>query len=310
LVFVSFVFCLFILGHLFLQNKGDKKINILILGEGGKGHTGATLSDMIVFSSFSQKGSVFISVPRDLWYGPWQTKINAVYFYGEKKGDGFSYTKKIMEDILGERIDRILIVDFEAFKEVVDLVGGIEVEVERAFDDFYYPISGKENDLCDGDPKFSCRYEHLHFDKGLQHMNGERALKFVRSRYAEGEEGTDQARSYRQQKVIKALKSKLVSPQVLLSFRKISGLWQIFQKRLKSDLSQSDFIALFRILIFPKARNFKTFVLDGEEGLFYHPKTHPSGQWVLVPRDESFERTHLFIDCLLVKFDKSLCFFD
>lgn len=307
----STLFGIFILGYLTFQDKGRQRINLLILGESGPGHVGAPLSDMIILSSFSKTGSVFISVPRDLWYTPWQTKINAVYFYGEKKGDGFFYTKQIMEEILGEKIDRVLIVDFEAFKEMVNLVGGIEVNVERSFDDFFYPIAGKENDLCQGDPQFRCRYEHLHFEAGLQHMDGERALKFVRSRYAQGEEGTDQARSYRQQKVLQALKDKTISPSIFLSRQKIIGLWQIFQKRIKSDLLRDDFISLGKILVFSKARNFSTFVLDGwqdGEGLFYNPKKYPSGQWVLVPKDPTWKETHRFIDCLIEKADKSLCF--
>lgn len=280
------------------------------MGESGPGHAGATLSDMILFSSISKSGTVLVSVPRDLWYTPWQTKINSLYYYGEQKGEGLPATKKIMEEILGEKIDYAAMVDFRVFEDVVDLVDGIEVFVERSFDDFYYPIPGKENDPCDGDPEFRCRYEHLHFDAGREHMDGARALKFVRSRYAEGEEGTDVARSYRQQKVLKSLKEKAASPKVFLSPEKIRGFWEIFEKRVKSDITKDDLSAFAKILIYKKARQMKSFVLDGWQegkGLFYHPQKHPSGQWVLLPKDPTWSKTHQFIDCLLEKVDKSLC---
>lgn len=304
------VLLLFILGYLFAQDKGRERINLLILGESGPGHAGATLSDMILFTSVSKKGAVLISVPRDLWYTPWQTKINSLYYYGEQKGEGLSVTKEIMGEILGEEIDYAAMVDFRVFEDVVDLVGGIEVFVERSFDDYYYPIPGKEADPCGGDPEFRCRYEHLHFGAGWEHMDGERALKFVRSRYAEGEEGTDAARSYRQQKVLKSLKEKLTSPKVFLSLAKIKSLWEIFEKRVKSDITKDDLSAFVRILIHKKARQMESFVLDGwqeEKGLFYHPQKHPSGQWVLLPKDPSFRQTHQLIDCLLGKADKPLC---
>lgn len=310
LAIAVFVFFLFILGYLASQDKGKDRANVLILGESGPGHAGAPLSDMIILSYFSKTGSVFISVPRDLWYTPWQTKINALSYYSEQRGDGFSSTKEIMGEILGEEIDYIAIIDFKVFEEVVDLVGGIQVGVERAFDDFLYPIPGKEADPCDGDPEFRCRFEHIHFDAGLQHMDGEKALKFVRSRYAEGEEGTDQARSHRQQKVLASLKEKVSSPKVFLSPKIARGFWEIFEKRLKTDITKDSLIFFAKILANKKARQMESFVLDGwdnGEGLFYHPARHPSGQWVLLPKDPSFRQTHQFIDCLLQEFDRSLC---
>jgi len=283
---------------------------LVLLGKSGPGHAGAELMDTVIFSSVSEKGSVAVSIPRDLWYQPWQTKVNSLYYYGKEKGDGLGKTKEILGEILGEKIDHALVVDFQVFKDLVDLVGGVNVEVERTFDDFFYPLPGKEDDLCGGDLKFACRYEHIRFEAGIQHLDGEQALKFVRSRYAEGEEGTDSARSYRQQKVILALKKKITSPNVLLSLPKIFALKEIFEKRFEGDFTRKDLLDLAKIFIKPQARQLENFVLDGWEdnqGLLVHPKKHPSGQWVLLPKDPSWNQVHDFIDCLISQANKSGC---
>jgi len=97
---------------------------------------------------------------------------------------------------------------------MVDLLDGVEVDVENTFDDYRYPINGKENDLCDGDPEYDCRYEDIHFDQGLQLMSGETSLKYVRSRNAEGDEGTDFARSQRQQRLLLSFKEKNIYSKI------------------------------------------------------------------------------------------------
>jgi len=110
--------------------------------------------------------------------------------------------KSVAEEIVGIPVHYAVVVDFDFFQKVIDELGGIEVDVETDFVDDRYPIKGREDDLCNGDPKFSCRYETVEFKKGLQFMDGGAALKFVRSRNAEGDEGTDLARIARQEKVI------------------------------------------------------------------------------------------------------------
>ncbi|MFZ5365760.1 MAG: LCP family protein [Patescibacteria group bacterium] len=285
-----------IFGFIFFY-EGKERVNLLFLGESGPGHQGATLTDTIIFTSVSKEGTVLLSIPRDIWYEPLQTKINSLYFYG-----GLPQEEEAMEKILGQRIDAAILVDFDLFVKTIDLLEGIDVYVEGTFDDFKYPIPGKEEDLCGGDKTFACRYEHIHFDQGLQHMDGETALKFARSRNALGDEGTDYARSRRQQKVIAALKTKILSPEIFLRPGNILALWNILNQRLKSDLAAGDLISLAKILIQPSSRKMSTFVLDGwekAEGYLYHPKTHLSGQWVLLPAGDSWEGVHQFVDSIL-----------
>src|SRR3990170_5959163 len=139
------------------------RTNVLVLGKGGEGHAGANLTDTIIFTSFSHQdtGLTLISVPRDIWVPEIRAKLNAAYFWGKQKEEwgGLTLTKSLVEDILGQPIHYAVVLDFNGFKKVIDVLGGIEVEVERAFVDEKYPIEGKENDECGGDKEFKCRYE-------------------------------------------------------------------------------------------------------------------------------------------------------
>lgn len=273
------------------------RFNLLILGVGGAGHEASDLTDAIMVVLTNQKSNkiLLVSLPRDIWIEPYQTKINSLYHYG-----GFELSTQEVAKVVGQPMNKVLLVDFAVFKEIIDFVGGIDVNVERTFDDYYYPILGKEDDECGGDPKLSCRYEHLHFEAGWQAMTGQQALKFVRSRHAQGEEGTDFARNARQQKVILALKNKIFSPEILGDPKKLWGLWQIIGKNIKTDISQKNFLPLAKFFFpFWHGVQLENIVLNGGalggKGLLYHPQYHPSGQWVLLPVGGNWERVREFI---------------
>lgn len=287
-----------------------EKTSFLILGVSGPGHESSTLTDTMIFSSISPKGATLISIPRDIWYQPVKAKINTLYYYGQKNGSDMGLVKQGVFDILGQTVDHWVIIDFTTFEKVVDWVGGIEVYVDKAFDDYKYPIAGKENDLCNGDKEYKCRYEHIHFEKDWQSMNGETALKFVRSRNAEGDEGTDTARSKRQEKVIAAIKSKILSPKILFNFRRLQEGIQIVQAGIKTDLRQEEILPLAKLLLTASRQEMKSYVLDGWEtdtGLLTHPKTHPSKQWILLPAGNSWDQVHQLVNCFLEKRDLILC---
>ena len=201
------------------------RVNFLLLGISGGDHQGNDLTDTMIFVSLDKKTAdlALFSLPRDIWLGSLQAKINSAYHYGEEKekGGGFKLAKQAVSELVGQPVHYSVLIDFDGFVKIIDLLEGIKIKVDRSFDDYQYPISGKENDDCQGDKEYKCRYEHLHFDAGLQLMDGQTALKFVRSRYAEGEEGTDFARSQRQKKAILALKDKLFSLKIMLNPKKL-----------------------------------------------------------------------------------------
>ena len=246
-----------------------------------------------------------LAIPRDIWLDSLQAKINTAYHYGEEKkpGGGFVLAKDAVYQVLNQPVHYAVLIDFAGFEKIIDLLGGIKIKVDRAFDDFKYPIAGKENDDCGGDKEYKCRYEHLHFDAGWQEMDGKTALKFVRSRNAEGEEGTDFSRSQRQKKVILAVKDKIFSAQVLLNPKKISELKQALGDHLKLDsqLSKEQTTAFISLLLrFVKnKKTIRTISFDyGDEenlGFLYSPPISQYGQWVLRPRAGNWREIHKYV---------------
>ncbi len=182
-------------------------------------------------------------------------------------------------------------------------MGGVDVEVERSFDDFKYPIAGKENDLCNGDKEYKCRYEHLHFDAGLQTMDGETALKYARSRNAEGEEGTDFARSQRQQRLILAIKKKIFTPAIILNPKKLIALWRLFITNIKTDIPQEKYSELIKIALKLRGGKLKTITLN--ENFLVNPPTNKQkydNQWVLIPKTGDWQEVHDYLKDLIEKF--------
>lgn len=224
-----------------LKGEISDRINILLLGMGGAEHEGAYLTDTIILASFkpSTNQISLFSIPRDLLvpipgYG-WQ-KINQAYALGKtKEGNGEKLASLVVSDILNLPVHYFVVIDFSGFEEIIDALGGIEIEVERSFTDFFYPA-----------PNF--QYQTVSFQKGWQMMNGARALQFVRSRHGDNNESSDFARAKRQQKVILALKDKIEKIKILEESDKVWRLFNLLSRYFQTNLRFDEIIKLGRIL--------------------------------------------------------------
>lgn len=318
----------------------DDRVNVLLLGNAGGKHDGPYLTDSIIIASYSLKSKkiTLISVPRDLWLDSANSKVNAVYEIGQSKdGKGLAYAEDKIDDILGIPIHYGVRLDFNGFGKAIDTVGGIEVQVPNEFDDYNYPIAGKENDLCglvekELDPNseeakqlgitpeqasgsakikiyldssgkvakgaeiFTCRFEHIHFDKGKVHMDGETALKFVRSRKGTNGEGTDFARSRRQQLVIQAFREKALSLQTLLNPSKVAGVISTLGNSIETDIKADIY---FEFLKIAKNINGTDSIVLGDLGngksVFIAPPSYKYGAYVLIPPDNDFGSVKKFL---------------
>ncbi len=272
------------------------RTNMVVLGLGGEGNQVKDLTDTIIFVSLSHTGgeTLMLSLPRDLWLESMKAKINTAYHYG-----GIEMVKSSLKEVLGQEIHYVFLVDFDGFKESIDLLGGLEINIENSFNDDWFPIPGKENDPCGGDPEYKCRYEKVHFDAGRQVLDGGAALKYVRSRNAEGDEGTDFARAKRQQNLFLALKNNLATTKVIFDLNKIRGLWQIVQKSFTTDIELEEYPLWVKLMLNFEKEEINNQVLNGEQGLLYHPQIHYSGQWVIIPYDSNWKAVHEFIEGLI-----------
>ncbi len=295
----------------------DGRTNILILGMDRRttGNVQSILTDTLVVISLGKiEGDVvLISLPRDLWVKSTKSgsqKINALYYYG-----GATDTAQAVEDTLGIPIHYYAVVDFNIFKDTINILEGIDVDVKTAFEDFYYPIEGRENDTC-GKPQeeideagsvcpvdiCSCRYEHLKFEAGMQKMDGETALKYARSRHGNNDEGTDFARAKRQQQVILAVKSKALSLKTLANPTKLKDLYDSYAENVDTNIGLSEAQSFFSLSQQVDFSNVRSIVLDDRSsaevgGLLYAPTDTNlyGGQWVLIPRAGDFSQIHAYV---------------
>ncbi len=324
--YLPVLYQLFFQKEIELKKAEDEKINVLLLGIGGGKHDGPLLTDTIIFTSIDPKlmKVTMVTIPRDLWVPELKQKINYAYAFGEskQKGGGLTLTKAVVGKIMGQKIDYGFRVDFNGFVRAVDEVGGITIDVERAFEDPEYPLSGKETDTCGFEGEefekrataeaqleaFPCRYEHLKFEQGKQTMDGDTALKFVRSRHALGSEGTDFARSKRQEKVIAAFREKVISAGTFLNPLTLVSLYDVFRDSIDTDIKKDeydDFVKLFQKI---QNAEMKNYVIDygddneGRAGLLINPPITKEYnlQWVLIPREGNGDYSEIsaYVKCL------------
>jgi len=285
----------------------DGRTNILILGAGGKNQNSADLTDTMLLLSVKTKltdietvpAPVFISIPRDIYSEDLGDKINSAYHQGESKksGSGLVLAKSVISRVTGLPIHYSVLIDFTAFEKAIDLLGGIDLTVERTFDDYLYPLVGKETDLCGlsiglSEESYPCRFEHIHFEAGPTHLTGSLALKFARSRHATGDEGNDFARARRQQLVLKAVVSKVFSLGTLLQPQKLNEIYVAFKDHISTDISDQEMNSFLKLALKYKNSSTRSVVLD--DTFFINPPPDSRG-WILLPRDGSFFEIHKFI---------------
>lgn len=276
--------------------KSDEgRTNILLLGIGGGTHEGKDLTDTILVVSIvpSTKKMSMISVPRDIWSDTLKDKVNSAYHYGEekKKDGGLTLAKVIVEDMIGLPIHYVLLIDFSGFENIIDFVDGIDITVPNAFTDPEFPIAGKENDLCDGDPLVRCRYESISFTAGSHHMDGETALTYIRSRHAEGDEGSDFARGRRQQEVIVAILEKFKKPQTWLPPPRTLAMIGAFDRATTTDMRIGELATLGKLSM--KIGNKNTSRISFVD-LLTEPPLWMYGRYTLVPKT-TFSDIHEYI---------------
>jgi LCP family protein required for cell wall assembly len=188
-----------------------------------------------------------------------------------------------MSELLNTKINYYVRVDFDGFADIIDELGGIEIEVENTFDDYSYPAAGQQDN-----PDYYARYEHLHFDSGRQTMNGTTALKYARSRHAYGIEGSDFARAKRQQLVLEAVKNKLLSSSTLLNPVTVAKLVNKFSQNISTNLEIWEMLKLWDLTKDIDRSKMQNKVLSDAPDNYLISSTGEDGAYILVPRSGSF----------------------
>lgn len=228
-----------------LRGEGDGRVNILLMGRGGPGADAPDLTDTMIVVSIDPINSEagIVSIPRDLYvtlpeFGA--MKINQAFYTGKsyvlnnsseinndvkRQADnkGYELAKSAVENVLGVPIHYRSIIDYKGFKEAIDTVGGVDIDV---------PKKVHENMRFDGQPYT------LDVKPGQKHFDGFEALAYARSRYTS--EGGDFERSERQRLIIMALKDRVLSTDTFTNPAKVAGLLDNLGDHVKTDFSISD----------------------------------------------------------------------
>ncbi|HEX5503906.1 MAG TPA: LCP family protein [Thermomicrobiales bacterium] len=278
--------------------KAGQRVNVLLLGFGGPGHDGAYLTDSIQIMSFDPVAGVatLISVPRDLWVfippyqgrGGYWGKINEAYTVGmgpvntddenlpySVHDGGGTLASKVVAEVTGIPIDYWVSLDFVGFRQFIDALGGVDVTVDKAFTDTHYP----NND----DAALDASYKTVHFDCGPQHLDGERAIEYARSRYSP-QDGSDFARSHRQQLLMRAVKERVFR---LDTIPKVLDLLDALEGHVHTSFSftEAKDLAGWAQEQIRDNRKFAVHSTVIDEGPLLYHATSSGGAYILLPRD-------------------------
>jgi len=279
-----------------LERDAHGYTNILLLGSGDSGNgqrAGANLIDSIMVASIDyEKNAVsMLSIPRDYYVSPGLDlgldrygKINQIYVNHSDlpEADRFEAFKTAAGELVDLDLQYYMQIDFKGFVEVVDSLGGIEIEVPQAINDSTYPNAT--------DTGFSPFY----IESGLQELDGETALKYARSRHTT----SDYDRAARQQLILEAIRQKALSKDVLTSYDTLKDLFNAIDDNFETDLSLRE---LASFASFAEQLDRSHLVMKqlhddpGRDGGFlYVPPRELTGSFALLPYGDDLELIHSY----------------
>ncbi|MFA9262562.1 MAG: LCP family protein [Undibacterium sp.] len=277
-----------------LKGETEGRVNILLLGRAGEKYPGRNLTDTVMLLSLDteKKRAGLLSLPRDL-FAPiadtgLSTKLNSLYQIGLNDGSGVDVLRDSVAEITGQPIHYYAMIDFDGFEQMVDALGGIQVEVMRDIYDARYP--GK-----------NYSYETFELKKGWQKLDGKTALKYARERHDDPE--GDFGRAKRQQQIMQAVREKAWSAPTFLNPFALSGFLESLGASVTTDIAPEEigrFIELARTF---DTKNVATVVVDAwkKESLLRVSHIESGGvrAFILVPRSGTWDEIrdaakHLF----------------
>jgi LCP family protein required for cell wall assembly len=280
-----------------LEKDENGYTNIVLLGDGGHIRDGADLIDTIMVASidYEKNAVTLLSIPRDYYLKDnvqWPGKINELYRNHKfQHEDDEERLYELFQTVVGEITDLdiqyYLRLNFNAFVEIIDSIGGITINVKETIYDPYYP-----NETDDG-------YILFEVKKGPQEMDGEIALKFVRSRKTT----SDFDRAFRQQQMLSAVREKALSLDILTKPNHLKNLYEAISTNINTNLSIREMIALAGFAKhFDRSHLISKVIHDdpGQDGGFlYTPEREfYNGLFVLVPFGDNSSLIHKYSDLI------------
>jgi len=276
-----------------LKGEDTGRVNILLAGNSADdpGHGGAELTDSIMLVSIDTKNNkaFMLSVPRDLWVHiprDGHEKINQVYVTGKEndfdqsgypKG-GMGQLEQVVSQSLGVPINYYALVDYQALKQSVDAVGGVDLTIK----------SKDPRGLYDPNIDWETKGPLVKLTNGSHHLNGRQALDLARARgdayNSYGFAGSDFDRTENQRQLLVALKNKAATAGTLANPAKLSSLADAIGNNVQTNLKPSEIHRLYDISKKISGNNIQSLSLNNDKGksLLASYQTR-SGQSALIP---------------------------
>lgn len=257
-------------------------------------------TDTIIVGNYGHN-NVFtlISIPRDLWDYKYNAKINQIYPIALKEVDKFSFIQDNISRISGQNISRTIIFTTRNLIDLVDLIGGVDVNLDIGFTDSQYPNPDYIKNPSPNIPK----YITVEFKKGVNRLDISNITEFVRSRKsADTAEngGTDIGRIKRQQLLIDAIVSKIKLSKTYKNYSLLIKLYNYFHNHISSNFTDQD-IASFIINNYQNFNDLtinRSIIPSGNNpnlDIIYYPGKLYNGQWVFLPQNPDYHSLHDFI---------------
>lgn len=259
------------------------------------------LSDTMIVVQVNPSNSEIttLPLPRDLWSEAYKTKINALYEYGKERNSEVptEFPREVVSEMIGQNIDHVFVISLSQLAEIIDLLGYIELDVKEGFVDEKFPRTDVDITI-ERDP--AKLYETVEFKSGVQSMDGQTALKYIRSRNStDSNFGNDIDRSSRQQQVITAIVERVSNPKLFWYYPQLAGeLLKFYNNNFNQYLKFEEAVALGINLV----KNSKELTISGHslpiypneiDGVIEHPTnlTPYQNQWVyIIKNQDSFEQ--------------------
>ncbi len=273
-------------GQVLPEWRGKERITVLILGIDERGYEhGPWRTDTMMVATLDpvtlQAG--VLSIPRDLWVTIPEFKearINTAHFYGDAydyPGGGPALAMKTVEVNLGISPQYYVRINFDGFIRLIDLIGGVDIYVEKEINDPTYPAYDNTG------------YDPLYIPAGEQHFDGELALKYVRTRHG----SSDFSRARRQQDLIRAVLRKVKDPVVLAKLLpKAREVFDILGDTIQTDLTRDEILALANLALKVDTDAIRFGVIDEK---CTSPFVTADGQQVLLPNMEKIREVRDFV---------------
>jgi polyisoprenyl-teichoic acid--peptidoglycan teichoic acid transferase len=261
----------------------ENKISILLLGTDERAEDKdppRTDTMLLLTLDLEHRTAGMISLPRDLWVPipgyDITTKINTAYVIGEKRGypgGGAQLAKDTVSSFVGRPVEHYVRLNFNGFVRFVDLIGGIDIFVPETIHDEQYPTA-------------NFGIETFHLAAGQQHLDGELALKYVRTRNTD----SDYGRAARQQQVIQAVIDKVTQADMIPTLvAKLPQLSATMRDSVSTDISLAAAVQIAQYVRQNSFREVRRLVLDDRYGTEGYSD---DGAWILLP-DRSLIRPAL-----------------